>query len=266
MCPSIPRNGLSEDDVGAGAALLTIFAKMLEGLIRRLNEVPQKNFIAFLNMLGARLLPAQPARVPLTFTLSTGAQEAVRIPARSQAAAMPPEGGDPIVFETAQDIVATPAQLQAIVSVVPARDAIFDHTADVLSDVTTELFAGRNLQEHSLYFAQSALFDLKAEATVTLQFVIQDAGLTASDFTDLVSWEWWNADHWVPSTVPAFHETRDVFLAVTQLDTTLPATEVDAIRVQMDVANDTRFPDHGFLLIDNEIWPMAGRKGTPLWR
>lgn len=77
------------EDTGAGAAMLTIVANMLEGLIRRLNEVPQKNFIAFLNMLGAKLLPAQPARVPLTFFLSTGAPEAVRIPLRSQAAATP---------------------------------------------------------------------------------------------------------------------------------------------------------------------------------
>ena len=35
---------------GPGAALLQVFAKMLEGLVKRLNEVPQRNFIEFLNI------------------------------------------------------------------------------------------------------------------------------------------------------------------------------------------------------------------------
>src|ERR1700749_1414088 len=98
-------------ETGAGAALLKIYAKLLEGLIRRLNDVPPKNFIAFLDMLGVKLLPAQPARAPLTFLLSTGAKESVAIPARSQAAAAPPAGGDPLVFETERAILPTPAKL-----------------------------------------------------------------------------------------------------------------------------------------------------------
>jgi hypothetical protein len=251
------------EDTGAGAALLTIFAGMFEGLLRRLNEMPRKNIIAFLNMLGVQLLPAQPARVPLTFVLSTGAQEAVRIPARSQAAARPPEGGNPIVFETELDFLATAAQLDAIVSVAPERDAIIDHTADVLGEVTAELFADAapNLQEHSIYFAHSDLFDLKATADITLQFVIEDIGLTAAHFTRDLSWEWWNGDHWVPSTVPGFRETLDAFPAVTALDTELTA-QMDAIRVQTDVENDPRFPATGILLIDHEIVTYRGKQGN----
>nr|MDQ3805100.1 hypothetical protein [Acidobacteriota bacterium] len=76
-------------EAGAGAALLKVYAKLLEGLVRRLNDVPLKNYIAFLDMLGVRLLPAQPARAPLTFFLSAGARDAVPVRRRSQAAPPP---------------------------------------------------------------------------------------------------------------------------------------------------------------------------------
>src|SRR5687767_4917691 len=92
LAPFYTTEWAAAEDTGAGAALLTILAGMFAGLLRRLNEMPQKNLIAFLNMLGVQLLPAQPARAPLTFVLSTGAQETARIPARSQAAAQPPAG------------------------------------------------------------------------------------------------------------------------------------------------------------------------------
>src|SRR6516164_8596473 len=41
---------------GAGAALMEIFADLVDGLIQRLNQVPNNNLIAFLNMLGVQLL------------------------------------------------------------------------------------------------------------------------------------------------------------------------------------------------------------------
>ena len=268
LAPFYVPEWAAAEDTGAGAALLAVFAKMLEGLARRLNEVPQKNFIAFLNMLGAKLLPGQPARVPLTFFLSTGAQEAVRIPQRSQAAGTPPTGGDPIAFETEQDILATPAKLNAIISVVPDRDEIFDHSTAVLAGVTTELFAdaAHNLQEHSIYFAQNDLFDLKGEAEVTLQWLILTPDMDADYFINLLSWEWRNPDGvWVPSTVPAFHEAHSDFPALTTLDAELAAlqdVESTTVSVQSDVENDARFPDSGLLLINDEILAYDGKAGN----
>lgn len=64
---------------GSDAALLYIFAGMMDTIIQRLNEVPDKNLIAFLDMMSVKLLPPQPARVPLTFILSEGARGNVTI-------------------------------------------------------------------------------------------------------------------------------------------------------------------------------------------
>jgi uncharacterized phage protein gp47/JayE len=145
---------------------------LLEGIIRRLNDVPRNNFIAFLESIGIKLLPALPARAPLTFFLSKGAKEAVTIPARSQVAAKPPAGGDPIIFETEKTILATPAKLQMIVSVVPQRDQIIEHEARLDAGQTTEMFSKieQPLQFHGLYLAHDDFFNVKGPAKFGLSF------------------------------------------------------------------------------------------------
>lgn len=249
-------------ETGGGAVLLQVFARLLEGLIRRLNEVPRKNMIAFLDMLGVRLLPAQPARAPLTFFLSTGAQEAVEIPQHAQVAATPP-GSDPIVFETERAILATPAQLKAIVSVVPAHDQIFDHTASLQAGTPVELFADddQNLQEHSLYLAQGELFNLKGTATITLRLALSGPSLSPALLATELSWEWWNDGHWVPSTVPAFQAMlkASASAAATKLANELPAGATE-MTVTTNVASDKRFPTAGLLLIDDEMIRYSGKR------
>ncbi len=101
-----------------GIALIKIFSHMTEIVIDHLNQVPRKNFIAFLDMLGIKLLPAQPARAPLTFKLSKGLDSGVLIPPRSQAAA-----GD-IPFETEKALMALPNELNKVISFNPYRDVI----------------------------------------------------------------------------------------------------------------------------------------------
>lgn len=158
---------------GPGAALMQIFAKMLEGLVKRLNEVPQLNFIEFLNTLGIKLFPAQPARAPITFVLSAGAAQPAEIPERSQIAGDNPTGGDPLIFETKRAILATPALLQALFSVVPelAKDQIFDHLNQLNEGQPTTFFAEtENLQQHVLHIAHADFFNLEKEAEIRVRF------------------------------------------------------------------------------------------------
>ena len=49
-------------------ALLRVFARYCELIIQRLNKVPDKNHVAFLDVLNVSRIPPVPAQVPLTFT------------------------------------------------------------------------------------------------------------------------------------------------------------------------------------------------------
>lgn len=181
-------------DTGVGATLLTIVARFLEGIIRRLNDVPLKNFIAFLDSIGIKLLPALPARAPITFFLTKGANESAPIPAKTQIAAASPDGGDPIIFETEKTILATPAQLLSIVSVTPNEDRVIDHLARLSQNAATELFSASetNLQSHVLYLAHDDLFNVKGEAKFEVSF---DSPATAAVLGRSTAprpvWEYW---------------------------------------------------------------------------
>ena len=52
-------------DADPGMTLVQLFAWMTEMTIYRLNRVPEKNFLAFLELMGITLSPPQPARAVL---------------------------------------------------------------------------------------------------------------------------------------------------------------------------------------------------------
>ncbi|MFK7695876.1 putative baseplate assembly protein [Paenibacillus sp. HJGM_3] len=122
----------AEDDKDPGVAVMKLFAQLYMGIVHRLNQVPDKNFIAFLNMLGVKLQPARPSRGPVTFYLSEGASDPVLVPAATQLAAQPADGGKPIIFETEKPILATPAKLVEAICYNPEEDGIYQAPAGFL--------------------------------------------------------------------------------------------------------------------------------------
>src|SRR5437763_16665547 len=86
---------------GLSAALVGIFSRFSEIVIQRLNKTPEKNLLAYLDMLGLSVLPPQPARVPLTFFLTSGSLTDALVPTGSQVASKPVErDAGPFGFET----------------------------------------------------------------------------------------------------------------------------------------------------------------------
>jgi predicted phage baseplate assembly protein len=116
----------------AGFALVELFAWMTELLIYRLDQVPQLNYIKFLQLIGIELNPAMPAETVLVFPMQSGfAQSSALVPMGTQVSATAPNGGSPIVFETKTAITALQAPLDAVL----VFDAV--HSNDVTSDNVT---------------------------------------------------------------------------------------------------------------------------------
>ena len=65
-CPEWTDYNLSDP----GITLIELFAWMTEMIVYRLNRVPEKNYIKFMELLGVQLQPASSARTELTFRLS----------------------------------------------------------------------------------------------------------------------------------------------------------------------------------------------------
>ncbi|MGW3347192.1 putative baseplate assembly protein [Nonomuraea rubra] len=102
-----------------GITLIELFAWLGESIIFRLNQTPEKNYLAFLNLLGITRDPQIPAQTYLTFTSS--ARTPVTVPAGTQAQTADPTGGRPVMFETDTDLVVLPAGLKAALQLAPRQ-------------------------------------------------------------------------------------------------------------------------------------------------
>ena len=74
FCPEWTDHNVSDP----GVALIELFAWMTEMLLYRVNQVPEKNYIKFLEMLGIKLEPPQAAVADVTFYLTAPLQEVKR--------------------------------------------------------------------------------------------------------------------------------------------------------------------------------------------
>jgi predicted phage baseplate assembly protein len=96
-----------------GITLVELFAWMSEILIYRLNQVPDLNYIKFLQLIGVELAPAQPARAEVTFTVSRPDLTSVIVPQGTQVAASG-GSGQSVLFELDEALIAIGAQLAAV--------------------------------------------------------------------------------------------------------------------------------------------------------
>jgi hypothetical protein len=178
---------------GVTAALVGVFGRFAEIAIERLNKAPDKNFLAFLDLLGASPQPPQPARAPLTFSLAGGRTGDSVVPAGTQVAA-PAAAGEsgPVVFETERELVVTAARLSSLVVRDPAADSYADRGMALLAPAPDAVpaFQGNARIEHSFFVGSAALFDSPAIKEVRLRFTGVTTNAAAPDARALL-WEVW---------------------------------------------------------------------------
>ena len=110
-----------------GVALVGVLARFAELVVQRVNRSLDRNYLAFLDLIGTRPVPPLPARVPLTFSLAEGSPVGALVPAGTQVSAAPAGNATgEVVFETETTLVVTPARLQAVI----VGDAENDRYAD----------------------------------------------------------------------------------------------------------------------------------------
>ncbi|MBD2211944.1 putative baseplate assembly protein [Nostoc linckia FACHB-104] len=100
-CPEWTDHNLSDP----GITLIELFAWLTDQMLFRFNRVPQKNYVAFLELLGIRLQPPAPAQTDLTFYLSSDLEESYTIPAGVEVATERTETSEAIVFTSDRPLV-----------------------------------------------------------------------------------------------------------------------------------------------------------------
>ncbi|PYI55180.1 putative baseplate assembly protein [Paenibacillus flagellatus] len=206
-----PEWRFNPDDPDPGTALFLLFADMYHENVKRLNRVPAKNLVAFLNLFDVSLLPARPSAGYVTFSLNEGTREPVVIPAGTRINSSGPDGDIP--FETERTVLLTPARLHAAFLASKTHDAIIRLPQPLLADAAsglaepTPLFriAGAdNLQVHAFYLAHDLLFTVYETAVIEVEIGnaarrFDETGMSSllAD-PSLTEWLYAAAEGWVP--------------------------------------------------------------------
>ena len=209
--------GWLPEDPSLSSALMRIFARYLDIFAVGLNQVPDRSRMAFLDMLGIGLLPAQAARAPLIFTLTENAPVDVTLPRGSQVAAVasvkPPssstskrEPAPPVesIFATQQTITLSRSRIAALYSIDPRSDAFADHTPHLTDGFT--LFDDLQLTEHAIYLGHDQLFALDGEDIVVMLSFSIESEIAHPLKTQ---WEYLTDSGWSPLVSAAEDDTTD---------------------------------------------------------
>lgn len=127
--PRYTKEWTNFNDSDPGMTLVQLFAWLADQMLFRMNQVPRKNYVKFLQLLGEGLRGPRPARAHLTFK-TKGDALAMPVPARTPVSASATDGGDALVFETERglDLITPPLDVVGLfngagfTNVTPAND------------------------------------------------------------------------------------------------------------------------------------------------
>jgi predicted phage baseplate assembly protein len=109
-CPEWTEHNVSDP----GVTLIETFAFMTDQLLFRLNRVPDRMYLTFLELIGLRMLPPTPARVPVTFWLSAPAITPLTISPGTRVGTLRTESEPSVEFATLQELVIAPRTLARV--------------------------------------------------------------------------------------------------------------------------------------------------------
>lgn len=106
-CPEWTDHNVSDP----GVTLIELFATMVDQVVYRLNRVPDRHYVKFLELLGLQLLPPRDARTDVTFWLSAALPDVVPIPVGTEVATLRTEQDEAIAFQVTEDLDIVPCEL-----------------------------------------------------------------------------------------------------------------------------------------------------------
>jgi len=193
-CPEWTDHNVSDP----GVTLIETFAYMTDQLLFRLNQVPDRMYVKFLELIGLRLIPASPAQVPVTFWLSSAAVTAVSIPAGSSAATLRTEVDESVVFSTAKDLQIVPCMLDRVGTRRADESDVDDRTDTLKMGQSFAAFADVPRPNDELLVG---LTNPVPNCVVRLDFACTVEGVGVHPDHPPLVWEAYNGDGWVECRV-----------------------------------------------------------------
>lgn len=229
-----------------GITLVELMAWMTEMLIYRLNRVPDKNYVKFLELIGVTLTPPRPATTWMQFFVSEGASDEnlPTIPPQTKISGTD-DSGQPIIFETTETLNLSASRLVKIYSQV--KELYTDRTQDLITGLLSSkfnLFEGKTHIDHLFYLGTPDINLVGNDFSLRFYVSLEAPGLDLN-----LQWSCWDGKKWLDIS-PAVDETNRLMKDGQILFTHLPEAvekEINGVRslwfrLKLDKYRDAPLP------------------------
>ena len=187
-CPEWTDHNVSDP----GVTLIEAVAQMVDQVIYRLNRVPDRHYVKFLEMIGVELRPPAAARGAVTLWLSAPQPQPVLVRAEAEVATPRTDIHRPIVFSTARDLSILPCSL-GHTAVQPAGGTPVETTGTLGTAKGFACFAATPAPGDALLIGLS---DAVPSCAVLLRISCQVAGVGVDPRRPPLVWEAWTGAAW----------------------------------------------------------------------
>lgn len=194
-CPEWTDHNLSDP----GITLVELFAFMTESLLYRLNQVPERNYVKFLDLMGVRLLEPRPARTDVSFRLTAAQPQRIIIPKGTEVATVRTESQEAISFSTERDLAIEVATLREVF-VTRDGSSFFDVRTSISRGQEVPVFADPPQEGNAIYIGH---VESLGGQTLALRFQCRMEGVGVDPRDPPLAWEAWSDDEeaWIPVDV-----------------------------------------------------------------
>ena len=189
-CPEWTDHNVSDP----GVTLIETFAMMVDQLLYRLNRVPDRNYIKFLDLIGVQLFPANAAIADITFWLSAPQPANLEIALGTRVAAPQRDGLDDVTFTTTESLAIVSCSLGHVRSAV-AEGTTRDHSAALAAETKFACFdtdPGPKPGDVLLIGLSEAV----PSCAVVLRFACEIDGVGVDPTNPPLVWEAWDGEDW----------------------------------------------------------------------
>ncbi|MEU9184661.1 putative baseplate assembly protein [Streptomyces sp. NPDC048484] len=175
-----------------GVTLVETVAHMADQIVYRLNRVPEKNHLAFLDLVGITLFPPSAARTDVTFWLSAPQDEAVLLPMGTEVATTRTESEQAAVFATERELTIVSCELRYLV-VQRDGEPVTDRTADLAEGKDVMCFTEAPRPGDCMLLGLSAAVP---HCAVAMELDSRVDGVGVDPRQPPLIWEAWTEDGW----------------------------------------------------------------------
>lgn len=189
-CPEWTDHNVSDP----GVTLIELFAWMTDQVVYRLNRVPDRNYVKFLELIGVNLFPPTAARTTVTFWLAAPQPNTVTINAGTQVATLRTDTSEAIAFATTEDLAIIPCALGRMGSMIGGK-TLRDHGESLDKGAGVYAFGEVPQPGDALYVG---LTEAVPSNAVRLRFKASIEGVGVDPTNPPLVWEAWTGDDWEP--------------------------------------------------------------------